>query len=69
MARLAMAEVGGAGLVVRWVVEGVARPGCRCAGVGADEMLDSVGRRDWMSSKADSVMTPFSRRDSSSWRC
>lgn len=63
----ARAAVGGAGLLVRLFNEGVARPCVRCAGVGADEMLDSVGRRAWMSSKADSVMTPFSRRDSSSW--
>lgn len=41
--------------------------GFRWAGVGAADRLDSVGRRDWISSKADSVMTPFSRRVSSSW--
>ena len=38
-------------------------------GAGAPPwMLDSVGRRVLMLSKASSVRIPFSRRDSSSWR-
>lgn len=65
--RFPRAEVGGAGDVVV-----VLRGGCVGArlddGVeAAADRLASVGRRVWIESNTSSVMTPFSRSDSSSF--
>ncbi len=59
--RLLSAAVGGK--MVRGVWTGVGRP----LDAATPDRGDSAGRREEMRSKASSEMTPFSRRDSSSW--